>query len=61
MPYKMVYIKQNGERIEICPLAFDNPNSEFGLEDRKIERKCSKLAAYLKKQSHINDCYVEHY
>ena len=61
MPYKMIYIRKDGKRIEIKPLAFDNPKSEFGFEDRKIERKCSNLAAYIKKLEHVNDCYVEHY
>jgi hypothetical protein len=61
MPYKLVLIDTNDIKTELSPLAFDNPKSTFGFEDRKIEQKCKVLIKKLKKFNDVKDCYIEHY
>lgn len=60
MPYSLVFI-EDGERAEIKPLCNDNPKSEYGFEDRKIERKGKRMAAILTKDHAGLECFVEYY
>lgn len=43
MPYYMEF-QQNGNRWQWGPLVPDNPSSQFGLDDRSIERKAKKIS-----------------
>ena len=42
MPYILQLITQDGEVIESPNIIQDNPRSQYGLEDRKIERSINK-------------------
>jgi len=60
MPYKIVFI-EGGDRVEIGPLACDNPKSEYGFNDKSIERKAKRLAAKYMKDFSGLECFVENY
>jgi len=43
MPYILQLITEDGEVIESPFIVPDNPNSEYKLEDRKIEKSINKM------------------
>ena len=61
MPYRLIMIDIKDNKMEIRPLTADNPKSEFGLEDRTIERKGKMLAKKLEKFDDVKKCYIQHY
>lgn len=49
MSYKIKIIEKNGKVTISNKIANDNPDSQFGFDDKKIEKKCIKLLKIWKK------------
>lgn len=61
MPYKLVIIDKDGTIHELGPLANDNPQSPYGYEDRKIQRKGDFWAKKMREFDDVKDSYCIHY
>lgn len=61
MPYKIVIEYEDGRTNETGPICCDNPASDFGLEDKKIKRKCDFWAAKFQKDDDVKESYTIHY
>lgn len=61
MPFKLVIEHTDGTVKELGPLANDNPQSVFGLEDRKIQRVGNIWAKKMREIGEVTDSYCIHY
>ena len=59
MPYSIILII-NKKTTESGFIFNDNNKSTFGLEDRKIKRKCDIIVKKLKKFKDVEDAFVKY-
>ncbi|QIW90699.1 UNVERIFIED_ORG: hypothetical protein GCAPEGMB_00366 [Vibrio phage V07] len=59
--YRLVMVMNDSTVVKSSALACDNNKSEFGYEDRSIERKAKMLARRIEKFDDVDSCKVEQF
>ncbi|AFN37546.1 hypothetical protein pp2_313 [Vibrio phage phi-pp2] len=59
--YRLVMVMNDSTVVKSSALACDNNKSEFGYEDRSIERKAKMLAKRIEKFDDVDSCKVEQF